>query len=93
MQIEDYEPCHSIVVTPSKMLKYYQDVKLPSEPYPWNGVFSMFSILTYDRRLHANTLQSSLTTILQTSRDCTERSNANITLYKNATTKGQKSLV
>ncbi|KAI9879416.1 MAG: hypothetical protein M1830_008547 [Pleopsidium flavum] len=37
--IEDYEPCHSIVVTPSKMLKYYQDVKLPSEPYPWSVIF------------------------------------------------------
>ena len=51
MQIEDYEPRHSIVVTPSKMLKYYQDVKLPSEPYPWNRRLSM---LTYDRILHTN---------------------------------------
>ncbi|SLM35873.1 hypothetical protein LPUS_05258 [Lasallia pustulata] len=37
--IEDYEPCHSIVITPAKMLKYYEDVKLPNEIYPWHVVF------------------------------------------------------
>ncbi|KAI4126445.1 MAG: hypothetical protein LQ347_004969 [Umbilicaria vellea] len=37
--IEDYEPCHSIVITPSKMLKYYEDVKLANEVYPWHVVF------------------------------------------------------
>ena len=36
-QIEDYEPCHSIVITPSKMIKYYENVKLPNEIYPWDG--------------------------------------------------------
>lgn len=37
LQIEDYEPCHSIVITPGKMIKYYEDVKLPNEIYPWSG--------------------------------------------------------
>lgn len=37
--IEDYEPCHSIVITPAKMIKYYEDVKLPNEIYPWSIVF------------------------------------------------------
>ncbi|KAL6717450.1 hypothetical protein ACLMJK_005365 [Lecanora helva] len=37
--IEDYEPKHSIVITPNKMVKYYEDVKLPHELYPWEIVF------------------------------------------------------
>ncbi|KAL8692970.1 MAG: hypothetical protein Q9224_003852 [Gallowayella concinna] len=37
--IEDYEPRLSIVITPDKMVKYYQDVKLPEELYPWSTVF------------------------------------------------------
>ncbi|KAL9044311.1 MAG: hypothetical protein Q9214_002542, partial [Letrouitia sp. 1 TL-2023] len=37
--IEDYEPRHSLVITPNKMIKYYQDVKLPTELYPWSTVF------------------------------------------------------
>ncbi|KAL9603160.1 MAG: hypothetical protein Q9219_001363 [cf. Caloplaca sp. 3 TL-2023] len=36
--IEDYKPCHSIVITPDKMVQYYQDVKLPNEIYPWSGM-------------------------------------------------------
>ncbi len=40
-KIEDYEPCHSIVVTPAKMLRFYQDVKLPSEPYPWSSTLTL----------------------------------------------------
>ena len=39
LQIEDYEPRHSIVVTPDKMAKYYSDMQLPSEAYPWATVF------------------------------------------------------
>ena len=35
LQIEDYEPSHSIVITPTKMVKYYDDVKLSNELYPW----------------------------------------------------------
>ncbi|KAL9103382.1 MAG: hypothetical protein Q9163_001558 [Psora crenata] len=37
--IEDYEPRHSIVITPAKMVKYYEDVKLANERYPWSTVF------------------------------------------------------
>lgn len=37
--IQDYEPKCSLVITPSKMLKYYEDAKLTSETYPWQMVF------------------------------------------------------
>ncbi|KAL8708523.1 MAG: hypothetical protein Q9220_006575 [cf. Caloplaca sp. 1 TL-2023] len=37
--IEDYKPCHSLVITPDKMVRYYQDVKLANELYPWSAVF------------------------------------------------------
>jgi hypothetical protein len=37
--IEDYEPKHSLVITPDKMQKYYEDTKLPNEMYPWQTVF------------------------------------------------------
>lgn len=37
--IEDYEPKSSLVVTPSKMQRYYEDTKLVSEPYDWQMVF------------------------------------------------------
>lgn len=37
--IEDYEPKHSLVITPDKMQKYYEDTKLPNELYPWQVVF------------------------------------------------------
>jgi len=37
--IEDYEPKHSLVITPSKLQKYYEDTKLSTELYPWNRVF------------------------------------------------------
>ena len=36
-QIEDYEPFQSIVITPAKMVQYYEDVKLSNEIYPWSG--------------------------------------------------------
>lgn len=38
-QIEDYEPRYSLVITPNKMAKYYEDVKLAHELYPWKLVF------------------------------------------------------
>jgi hypothetical protein len=38
IQIEDYEPRHSIVITPNKMIKYYEDVKLVDELYPWSSM-------------------------------------------------------
>lgn len=37
--IEDYEPKFSLVITPEKMQKYYDDTKLSSEVYPWQIVF------------------------------------------------------
>ncbi|KAL8768339.1 MAG: hypothetical protein Q9209_005373 [Squamulea sp. 1 TL-2023] len=37
--IEDYEPRHSIVITPDKMVQYYKDVKSTEELYPWSTVF------------------------------------------------------
>ncbi|KAL8788125.1 MAG: hypothetical protein Q9213_001883 [Squamulea squamosa] len=37
--IDDYEPRHSIVITPDKMVQYYQDVRLTDELYPWSTVF------------------------------------------------------
>ena len=37
--IEDYEPKYSLVVTPLKLQKYYEDTKLSAELYPWQTVF------------------------------------------------------
>lgn len=37
--IEDYEPKHSLVITPEKMQQYYQDTKLSNELYPWQIIF------------------------------------------------------
>lgn len=37
--IEDYEPKHSLVITPDKLQKYYEDTKLSTELYPWQTVF------------------------------------------------------
>ena len=37
--IEDYEPAHSLVITPQKMQKYYADTRIGSELYPWHHVF------------------------------------------------------
>ncbi|KAI9764401.1 MAG: hypothetical protein M1835_007588 [Candelina submexicana] len=36
----DYEPCQSIVVTPAKMLRYYQETKIPNEIYQWCTTFN-----------------------------------------------------
>ena len=37
LQIENYEPEHSTVITPSKMIKYYEKQKLGNELYPWTS--------------------------------------------------------
>ncbi|KAF2872919.1 hypothetical protein BDV95DRAFT_360535 [Massariosphaeria phaeospora] len=37
--IDDYEPKGSLVITPAKMLKFYDDVKLHDENYPWHMLF------------------------------------------------------
>lgn len=36
-QVEDYEPKHSLVIAPSKMLKFYEEVKARDEIYPWQS--------------------------------------------------------
>ncbi|KAF2036079.1 hypothetical protein EK21DRAFT_52739 [Setomelanomma holmii] len=35
--VEDYEPKRSLVITPAKMLKFYEEVKLRDEIYPWQS--------------------------------------------------------
>ncbi|KAJ4297585.1 hypothetical protein N0V90_005478 [Kalmusia sp. IMI 367209] len=37
--IDDYEPKKSLVISPSKMLRFYNDVKLNGEIYPWDKIF------------------------------------------------------
>ena len=37
--IEDYEPKNSLVITPTKMQRYYDETKLSREIYPWQIVF------------------------------------------------------
>ncbi|KAF9738164.1 hypothetical protein PMIN06_005208 [Paraphaeosphaeria minitans] len=37
--IDDYEPKKSLVISPSKMLRFYNDVELTEEIYPWDTIF------------------------------------------------------
>jgi hypothetical protein len=37
VQIEDYEPKKSLVISPAKMQKFYEDVKVTDEVYPWRS--------------------------------------------------------
>lgn len=39
--IEDYEPKNSLVITPQKMQRYYEEMRLTEQPeiYPWQAVF------------------------------------------------------
>jgi hypothetical protein len=39
--IDDYEPKKSLVITPAKLRKFYDDVKLPDETYPWHNIFRL----------------------------------------------------
>ncbi|KAF2624261.1 hypothetical protein BU25DRAFT_442191 [Macroventuria anomochaeta] len=41
--IEDYEPKKSLVISPAKMQKFYEDVKVPDEIYPWQTIFGEIS--------------------------------------------------
>jgi hypothetical protein len=44
-QVEDYEPKRSLVITPAKMLKFYEEVKLRDEIYPWQSKkFELYSV-------------------------------------------------
>jgi hypothetical protein len=47
--VEDYEPKKSLVISPSKMLKFYDDVKLAEETYPWNTIFGKLSYSTLSK--------------------------------------------
>ncbi|KAH7116829.1 hypothetical protein B0J11DRAFT_102033 [Dendryphion nanum] len=47
--IDDYEPKRSLVITPAKMLKFYEDVKLPEEIYPWQKIFGELSYSTLSK--------------------------------------------
>ncbi|RMZ85284.1 hypothetical protein DV738_g350, partial [Chaetothyriales sp. CBS 135597] len=37
--ITDYEPKHSLVITPEKMQRYYEETKLDNDTYPWQVIF------------------------------------------------------
>lgn len=37
--IDDYEPKRSLVISPAKMVQFFDDVKLPNEIYPWRDIF------------------------------------------------------
>ena len=37
--IEDYEPRKSVVITPAKMMQFYEDVRLMEETYQWSRIF------------------------------------------------------
>ncbi|KAF1993353.1 hypothetical protein P154DRAFT_527827 [Amniculicola lignicola CBS 123094] len=41
--IDDYEPKKSLVISPAKMLRFYEDVKLSDEIYPWTTIFDKLS--------------------------------------------------
>jgi hypothetical protein len=45
-----------LVITPAKMLKFYEDVKLRDETYPWQGTYQEAVIF----KIHTNLLQLSL---------------------------------
>lgn len=37
--IEDYEPKHSLVITPAKALRFFDETKVRKELYPWKTIF------------------------------------------------------
>ncbi|EOD46420.1 hypothetical protein UCRNP2_6867 [Neofusicoccum parvum UCRNP2] len=41
--IDDYEPKHTLVVTPAKMRKFYEDTRTQDEIYPWSTIFGTLS--------------------------------------------------
>ncbi|KAF2994928.1 hypothetical protein E8E13_001294 [Curvularia kusanoi] len=41
--IEDYEPKKSLVISPAKMQRFYEDVKVADEIYPWRTIFGELS--------------------------------------------------
>ncbi|KAK3052117.1 hypothetical protein LTR09_006709 [Extremus antarcticus] len=53
--IDDYEPKGSLVVTPAKMLRFFNETKIVNEIYPWDMIFggklSMTSVSTMFQKL------------------------------------------
>ncbi|TKA70984.1 hypothetical protein B0A55_08030 [Friedmanniomyces simplex] len=53
--IDDYEPKGTLVVTPPKMLRFFNEVRVPDELYPWDTIFgskmSSVSLSTMYRKL------------------------------------------
>ncbi|KAI8934596.1 hypothetical protein NX059_008292 [Plenodomus lindquistii] len=41
--IEDYEPKKSLVISPAKMLRFYDEVRIKHETYPWQSIFGELS--------------------------------------------------
>lgn len=41
--IEDYEPRKSLVISPAKMLRFYEEVRVLDETYPWQMIFRELS--------------------------------------------------
>jgi hypothetical protein len=37
--IDDYEPKRSLVISPAKMVQFFEDVRMSSEIYPWRDIF------------------------------------------------------
>jgi hypothetical protein len=40
-QIEDYDPVKSLVISPTKMRRFYEETKLEDETYPWHRKFTI----------------------------------------------------
>lgn len=47
--IEDYEPKKSLVISPAKMLRFYDEVKIRDETYPWQSIFGELSYATLSK--------------------------------------------
>lgn len=37
LQIEDYEPKKSLVISPAKLRQFYEDINIQEDTYPWTG--------------------------------------------------------
>ncbi|KAF2131045.1 hypothetical protein P153DRAFT_209438 [Dothidotthia symphoricarpi CBS 119687] len=47
--IEDYEPKHSLVISPAKMARFYEEVNLQDEIYPWQTIFMKLPYATLSK--------------------------------------------
>lgn len=36
-QIEDYEPKKSLVISPTKIRQFYEEIYIQEDTYPWTG--------------------------------------------------------